>query len=69
MELAAEHISTRHILKHLNRLLVLNKDLVQTIGRRTRKILLEGRSDIKIKYVHMNEMNIEMMKIIVTINK
>ena len=41
--------------------------MVQTIGRRTPRISVEERLVIKIKHVHMNEMNIEMMKIIVTI--
>ena len=58
MELPAGHISRKTILKQLNRLLLLNKDLVQTIGTRTPKVLMEEGLLIKIKYAYMNGMNI-----------
>jgi len=47
----------------------LNKDLVQTIGRKTPTIFMEEGLGIKIKNVCMNDMNMEMMKIIVGVDK
>ena len=69
MELAAEHISSMSILSQLNRRLWLNKDLVQAIGRTTPTIFMAEGLVIKIKNVYMNDMNMEMMKIIVGVDK
>ena len=69
LELAVEHILTKSILKLLNRLLLVNKHLVQTIGGTRLKFCMDKGMNIKIKYKYMNHMNTEKIKIIVKVDK
>ena len=66
---AAEHISRKSISRQLNRPIWLYKLWVQTIGRTKLKIFIEEEVDIEIKYKYINHMNIEIMKIIVAVDK